>query len=120
MVQMIGWKRLEVNNLIKFLSIAERNFMSVWRRAFVWEPQGRFVDGKIIKDKYQDADQDGIFPMDPDLGVFLVSGPAIAAGLRYSLHRSSAGQSELAKQIALMNMFGILVPNTRLRRGVGV
>ncbi len=82
MLEIIGWKRVEVNKLIRFSGISERNFQAILRRALVWKPRGLFVDASFLQEHYADHASDGVFPADPTLKPFLVSGPAVAASLR--------------------------------------
>eukprot|EP00435_Cladocopium_sp_Y103_P038419 s1353_g10.t1 len=82
MIRCIGWKRLEANKLLKFAGVSNKEFNTILRRAFVWKCKARFEDPDALAKTYQDIDKDGIFPKDPDLGEFLISGPAIAAALQ--------------------------------------
>ena len=61
--------------------VTESNFPSILRRSLVWRPKGKFWDPSFLQKHYKDAHLDGIFPQDPDLKQFLVSGPCVAAGL---------------------------------------
>ena len=45
MLELVGWKRLECNTLMRFGGVTERNFMSILRRSFVWKPKAIFFDG---------------------------------------------------------------------------
>ena len=82
MFELVGWKRLEVNKLMRFAGVTKTNFASILRRSFVWKPRAIFTDGDFLRDNYTDAKEDGIFPADAVLKQFLVSPPAIGAGLR--------------------------------------
>ncbi len=44
MLEVVGWKRLEANKLIRFVGVSERNFQSIYRRSFVWKPRACFLD----------------------------------------------------------------------------
>ena len=81
MLRVMGWKRIETNQIMSFRNVKERNFNSILRRCLVWIPKALFVDADCLAD-YQDAPSDGIFPKDPTLRSFLEGGPAIAASLR--------------------------------------
>ena len=35
---------MEVNKLMAFAGVSERNFQSIFRRSLVWKPKGSFVD----------------------------------------------------------------------------
>ncbi|CAE6926624.1 ABCB1 [Symbiodinium sp. CCMP2592] len=82
MIELVGWKRLEVNNMMKFVGVSEINFQFVLRRSFVWMPRARFIDSKIIDTCFPDAKESGYFAKDDALKSFLRSGPCIAAALR--------------------------------------
>ena len=82
MIELVGWKRYEVNSMIRFTGVSEKNFYSVFRRGLVWEPKARFIEGAIIDVHYPDAHQDGYFRKDDGLKSFLKSEPCIAAALR--------------------------------------
>ncbi|CAJ1459066.1 unnamed protein product, partial [Effrenium voratum] len=56
MIRCVGWKRLEANRMFAFSDVTKRDF--------------------------NDISKDGIFTKDPTLKDFLMSGPAIAAGLQ--------------------------------------
>lgn len=81
MLNLVAWKRLETNRPLMFHGVNDTNFPSILRRSFVWIPKGRFLDASILASRYPHHEADGVFPKDPDLKVFLSSGPCIAAGL---------------------------------------
>ena len=81
MLELVGWKRLECNKLIRFSGVSERNFPSIMRRSFVWRPKALFFDEAFLEKRYPDAARDGIFPANAALRSFLRSGPAIAAAM---------------------------------------
>lgn len=85
MLRVVGWKRIETNDLMSFKNISEANLNSILRRSLVWIPQAVFVDGEYLEKEYSDAHKDGIFPKDPTLRAFLESGPAIGASLQHQL-----------------------------------
>ncbi|CAE7810987.1 unnamed protein product [Symbiodinium sp. CCMP2592] len=85
MLRVVGWKRIETNDLMTFKNISEANFNSIFRRSLVWIPLAVFVDADYLEKEYPDAHKDGIFPKDPTLRAFLESGPAIAASLQHQL-----------------------------------
>ena len=82
MIEFVGWKRYEVNSMIRFANVCERNFPSANRRGFVWHPKARFIDEAIIAGPYPDANRDGYFKKDEELKAFLKSPPCVAAALR--------------------------------------
>ncbi len=52
MFELVGWKRIELNRLMKFVGVNEGNFQSILRRSFVWKPRARFLDAGILKKNY--------------------------------------------------------------------
>ena len=82
MIELCGWKRMEVNRLMLLKGVTEQNFPSILRRSFLWKPLARFVAQNFLDEHYPDAELDGCFPKDPTLKDFLVSGPAIASSLQ--------------------------------------
>ena len=82
MIELTGWKRMEVNRLMQFKGVSEHNFPSILRRSFLWRPHARFVCPQYLEEHYTDAALDGYFPKDPTLKEFLVSGPAIASSMQ--------------------------------------
>ena len=81
MFQMIGWTRLEVNRMMAFLGVTNKNFNSMFRRSFVWKAKARFVHAKFLR-HYPDHEKDGIFEADPSLSKFLATSQASIAGLK--------------------------------------
>jgi hypothetical protein len=81
MLQIIGWKRIELNRLLRFSGVTESNFPSILRRSFVWKPKARLLDPTYLQAHYPEHEKDGVFAKNAKLRDFLVSGPAIAAGL---------------------------------------
>ena len=82
MIELSGWKRMEVNNIMPFKGVTESNFNSILRRSFVWKPKARFANPDYLRRHYPDAHLDGFFAKDPSLKDFLVSGPAVASSLQ--------------------------------------
>jgi hypothetical protein len=82
MYELIGWKRIEVNRLMSFTGVSEKNFPSIFRRSFVWRPRARFVEPETMLGAEEKFKANGYFQKNPKLKNFLVSGPAVAAGLR--------------------------------------
>lgn len=82
MLEIVGWKRIEMNRLMRFAGVTEINFQSILRRSFVWKPRARFVDEEYLLNHYPNHAADGVYPKKPLLKKFLSSGPAAAAGLR--------------------------------------
>ena len=82
MFQIVGWKRLEVNKMMKFVGIDDSNFQSVFRRSLVWKPKARFYHNTLLQNLHDDHESDGVFLADPSLKQFLASQPASAAGLK--------------------------------------
>ena len=80
-IHMVGWKRMELNRLIKFAHVSEATFQSIFRRCLLIKIKARFVDAQYIADKLPDASKYGLFVRDPDMKEFLGGSQAIAAGL---------------------------------------
>ncbi|CAE8607642.1 unnamed protein product [Polarella glacialis] len=99
MLELIGWKRLELNKMLRFGSVTETNFNSILRRCFVWKPKARFWDRDYLKDNYPDSHLDGIFPKCAELRTFLVSPAAIAASLRIQYGFEQKHSKELCRQM---------------------
>ena len=76
MFELVGWKRIELNRMMRFQGVTCANFMSILRRSFVWTPKARFLDEEYLTNHYQDAAQDGIFPKNAQLRSLLQSGAA--------------------------------------------
>ena len=75
MIELVGWKRYEVNSMVRFSGVTAKDFPSAHRRGVVWLPKARFIDGSIIAYQYPDPSMDGYFAKDDDLKTFLRSGP---------------------------------------------
>lgn len=71
--------------MFSLTGVTPRDFNAILRRSLVWQVKSRFQDPRVISSAYADIHVDGVFPKDPDLGEFLVSGPAIAAALQVHL-----------------------------------
>ncbi|CAE8658603.1 unnamed protein product [Polarella glacialis] len=99
MLELIGWKRLELNKMLRFGSVTETNFNSILRRCFVWKPKARFWDRDYLKDNYPDSHLDGIFPKCAELRTFLVSPAAIAASLRIQYGFEQKHSKEVCRQM---------------------
>lgn len=82
MIETRGWKRLEANRMFEFQQVSPKDFNAILRRSFVWRAAARFEDPRAVAGGYDDMWRDGVFPKDPDLKQFLVSGPAILASLQ--------------------------------------
>ena len=61
MIELVGWKRYEVNSMVRFSGVTAKDFPSAHRRGVVWLPKARFIDGSIIANQYPDASMDGYF-----------------------------------------------------------
>ena len=80
MVELVGWKRLELNKLMESVGCDESNWWSIMRRSLAIQFRGCFVNSAKIQhmgdpDK---AARYGVFLMDNDLKSFLQSEPAAA------------------------------------------
>ena len=95
MFQLIGWKRLEVNRMLRFAGVTPSNFNSVFRRGFFWQAKARFHPPHVIATLHADHELDGHFEADPTLKQFLSSAPSAAAGLRIQhAFESNTGRQE--------------------------
>ena len=82
MIELVGWKRYELNRFLRFYGVPEKNVESILRRSLVWKPMARFINEDVIASTYPDADKDGYFCKDDTLKEFLRSGPCVAAALK--------------------------------------
>jgi hypothetical protein len=82
MFELIGWKRLEVNRMLRFAGVTSANFNSVFRRGLFWQAKARFHPPHVIEKLHPDHELDGHFEADPTLKQFLSSTASAAAGLR--------------------------------------
>ena len=55
MLRVVGWKRVETNDLLEFKNVSEENFNSIFRRSLVWVAKALFLDEEYIKKHYPDA-----------------------------------------------------------------
>ena len=69
MLEIIGWKRIEVNRLMRFGGVTDVNFQSILRRSFVWKPRAKFLDAKYLDAHYPNHAADGVFAEKPFGGV---------------------------------------------------
>ncbi|MCP4190228.1 MAG: hypothetical protein GY768_06340, partial [Planctomycetaceae bacterium] len=79
---LVGWKRMELNRLIRFIGVREHEFNAIYRRSLLIKMHARFVDPDFIEKRLPNAATYGVFPRQNDLKPFLRSGPGILAGLR--------------------------------------
>jgi len=49
LVELIGWKRLELNKLVHFSGVTEQTLDSIYRRSWVCVLQGRFVSEEVLQ-----------------------------------------------------------------------
>ena len=82
MIRCNGWKRIEANRMISLNGVEEHEFNAILRRGFCWQVKSQFEDKAAVDKLHDDVHRDGIFPKDPDLKEFLISGPAILAALQ--------------------------------------
>jgi hypothetical protein len=123
MLEIVGWKRIEVNRLMKFGGVTELNFQSILRRSFVWKPKARFLDAEYLKDNYPNASADGVFAKKPLLKKFLSSGVACAAGLRMQhgfehLNSPAACRNRIEAYAALGGDGGLTEDSMRMACGL--
>ena len=69
MFELVGWKRIELNRMMRFQGVTGANFMSILRRSFVWTPKARFLDADYLESHFADAAQDGISRRTHDFGL---------------------------------------------------
>ena len=100
MLELVGLKIIEMNRLMRFRGVTEKNFPSILRRSLVWKPKARFADPEFLARHYPDHERDGIFKKDPTLKHKLQSGPYIAAGLRLQ----HGFESKTSKQQCIDNL----------------
>ena len=79
MIELIGWKRIESNKVLKIPGVDESNFESVLRRFLIIVLRARFVDAATLA-TLQNPSDNGIFLKDPNLKDRLTSGSRIVAG----------------------------------------
>ena len=48
LVELVGWKRLELNRLVRFSAVTESSLDSIMRRSWVCQFKARFVDASIL------------------------------------------------------------------------
>jgi hypothetical protein len=123
MLEIVGWKRIEVNRLMKFGGVTELNFQSILRRSFVWKPKARFLDAKYLQDNYPNHAADGVFAKKPLLKKFLSSGVACAAGLRMQhgfehLHSPDDCRNRIEAYAALGGDGGLTEDSMRMACGL--
>ena len=78
----IGWKRLELNQMVSFSHVDESNFESILRRFAVIRIQARLVEPGVMHGVEYEPHKVGLFTRDPDLETFYTSDVACAAGLK--------------------------------------
>lgn len=66
--------------MFNFQGVTEENFNSLLRRSLVWRPRARFVEKYEVSES---SEQEGVFPANPSLREFLMTGPAVAAALAH-------------------------------------
>ena len=58
-IHLVGWKRMELNRLVRFLGVRESCFNSVYRRCLLIKMQARFFDKKFLAEHVKDAGKYG-------------------------------------------------------------
>lgn len=75
LVELLRWKRLELNALVRFTGVTEGNFDSILRRSWVMVFRATFMDPVVFEQTYAKCDPPaGVFPRDSTLRTFLHSG----------------------------------------------
>ncbi len=100
MVKIKAWVRFELNKILHFSNISERNFNSVMRRSLVVVLRAIFVPDPAKIDPSQ-----GIYLADPDLEYFLPTAPA-AAGLLDAII-GFAKENDKAKCLAIIEDYAL-------------
>ena len=98
MVQLVGWKRMEMNRLIRFQGVTETSSDSILRRAWVCKLKGRFVSPQQHA-SIRNAESQGIFIKDPCLKGFLRSAHAACASLKVLYGFMSKYDKESCEQL---------------------
>lgn len=80
-MEVLGWKRLELNSVPKFANVTESAFNSLLRRGLVIYYKAQFKDPSWLKRNMPDHDARGVFARDPSRRQFLRSAPSVAATL---------------------------------------
>ena len=80
LIQVIGWKRFELNRMLHFDHVVEATFQSVLRHCLVVESVARFLDSDYLRKHPPDHEEYGVFARDPKAIDLLTSGPGVAAG----------------------------------------
>ena len=71
-----------MNSLLRFNATSEAAFNAIFRRSLIIKINARFLDAKYLRDHLPEHERYGIFARQPDLKAFMVSGVAVAAGLK--------------------------------------
>ena len=107
MVELIGWKRLEMNKLLAFHGVTEGTFASMLRRTLILRMKARFTANPL----YVKPEQ-GLFIADDDLKEFLGSRPAALAGLRWLFGFQAS--TTLAEARSILEDYVVADPTTEL------
>jgi hypothetical protein len=123
MLEIIGWKRIELNRLMRFGGVTEINFQSILRRSFVWKPKAKFLDASYLDAHYPDHASHGVFAKKALLKNFLSSGPASAAGIRLqhgfeTLHSPEECRHNIEEYAALGGDDGLTEDSMRISCGL--
>lgn len=83
MIEWTGFKRFELNQMIRFANVTEDNVNNILRRSLVIVFKSRCMDRLYIDEHHPDATTEGIFARDPDLKEKFKTDQAVAGLLRY-------------------------------------
>ena len=104
LIELTGWKRMELNTFMKFSGVVEDTFDSIMRRGWVMVFRARFADASVLRAQFPDGLPPGVFARDPDLKHFLKSDPACGATLQllrgFWLHNSKAQCQDIIEHYA--------------------
>ena len=76
LVELPGWKRFELNTVVRCAGVTEGSMPSMLRRTFVVVYKAKFMDADYLKKSFPNHEAQGVFPRDPNLKDFLKSAPA--------------------------------------------
>ena len=78
LIEIIGWKRLELNKLVRFAGVSKASIDSILRRTWVCVFKARFLTPAQLSGE-TDPRSKGLFLKDPGLNEFVKSGVVVPA-----------------------------------------